>query len=503
MDTKCKKCDKIIDESLNKHYKRFHQSRTTIFFPDNPNLGIDVRRDEITMRFRCPRCNHRHYEVADNLKKHIEVIHGLPSTRLAVRSNAKKQVQKRGRSKSVVATRISERLRSKSLWRRGDGLTRTQRALARSIHPKKGVYEVAKYLGCSPHEVHAAAKNKMRDTLSQDVLYLDGRKGDIINVDLLDDEPPSVLERPQVRNATVKVKASPARSYASGADVRLLAPVAGPSSGPSGSAGPSAVAKKTLERQVNVELAILASTTPKNKRTHAVAFVGTPPHHWKRKAARPLPPMIPEPNAHEPAPPVSVSVAAQPQPQPSPSCPPERVGTADPGPTPADVHGPAPPISVAAEPPSRTSERVPAAEPLPAPPANPASPPAQAAPPPLAPASPHTPSHTRYPNRRASSCPASSHFSPEIVQAFREADACPVYNFLLGLAKPCDQYLQTFYALGISTSESLRAISRMEDCSLVELKRELMRAGMSLYEYMLVKDGLMRHRIGVDLGMCG
>lgn len=74
--------------------------------------------------------------------------------------------------------------------RRTDGfrITRTQRAIARSCFDKWVVKDIAEYLHCMPQDVHAAARNDTGDDLSEDPMYLNGRKGDIINLDLSDDE---------------------------------------------------------------------------------------------------------------------------------------------------------------------------------------------------------------------------------------------------------------------------------------------------------------------------
>ena len=66
--------------------------------------------------------------------------------------------------------------------------TRTQRALIRNMYHngQQDVSEIAKYATCELETVSLAISNTCNDNLADDHAYINGVKGDVVNLDLLD-----------------------------------------------------------------------------------------------------------------------------------------------------------------------------------------------------------------------------------------------------------------------------------------------------------------------------
>ncbi|PSR72564.1 hypothetical protein PHLCEN_2v11557 [Hermanssonia centrifuga] len=50
--------------------------------------------------------------------------------------------------------------------------------------------EIAEFLGCDTKDVHYAIHNELNDDVDEDRAYLEGRRGDLINVDRYDSPSP-------------------------------------------------------------------------------------------------------------------------------------------------------------------------------------------------------------------------------------------------------------------------------------------------------------------------
>ncbi|KAH8099449.1 hypothetical protein BXZ70DRAFT_301602 [Cristinia sonorae] len=347
-------CEGVTSRS--EHYLAVHQLRTKVTFPDKPTLEIHIQRDHQTKQFHCPRCNIS-YIVAANLRTHTLRGH-CPGRLPPPRSQLQPEPSAPVKTEQLLPRR-----------RRRHGLNRTQRALARSRYAKSSVKDIAEFLGCQTREVHKAHENACGDILSEDPLYLNGRKGDIINVDSDDDME---VEEP-------------------------VAPMQGD------------------DNQGGLEV----GCQPPSIRTE---FVQRALHRSKPKL-----------QVEDCDPEVSVSNARHGQAV-------EYVGARQ----------------------YTKNKTVPAAV-------------RQMPPPPV------------------EVVPSTSQVHAQRVRSARkEAAQCFVGEFLRKLDKRCDQHLELFYASGITTEEDLRGLARTGDKYLEEIRKEFMRQGMSLYEWVKVKEGLDR-----------
>ncbi|TCD71151.1 hypothetical protein EIP91_012099 [Steccherinum ochraceum] len=363
--------------------------------------------------------------------------------------------------------------------RRGRGLDRAQRAIARYHRDTWLIARIAKFLDCSPQEVHAAHNNVAQDDLSEDGNYLDGQTDDVFIPDLvsqaLGQRPGRIGGRGPGSSVQLPIVITDSEDDPMDCEpTRMTTPLV--DSAQTESADVSCVASSSGP-----------SRLPNEPR--AVEFIGIVPPKSRRRpeltsATSPLP--LPRTPLH-PLPRIRSSTTTISGPLPLPR---RRPLVAQSGP---QVNHPTPLLNAASplssDAPTQV-ERMPPASGSTS--VNQHRDPVEDRLPPQAP--PCTvPQESSEPIRGppSESLSLSQARLSAIEVAMKEAAESPVLKFLKGLSPPCDKFVQHFYAKGISTLVDLKALAGMNDHRLEAIGREGLRSSdMSLLEWSLIKHGL-------------
>ncbi|KAI0073126.1 hypothetical protein K474DRAFT_1666966 [Panus rudis PR-1116 ss-1] len=192
----------MTHSSLISHHKKVHQMLTVLRFGDGST--IEVRRDPGTRMFHCAwhGCEYNNIAakyVQAHATKHHDVQEAtatsIPPTHQAVNDQDLDDTKDgydyelptpRGRRSRRSSRRVlSDTYRRAASEEQAPDITRTQRAMVRNYYNAKHhrACNIAEYMKLTPKAINYALRNKAGDDLSQDHLYLDGRLGDIINLD--------------------------------------------------------------------------------------------------------------------------------------------------------------------------------------------------------------------------------------------------------------------------------------------------------------------------------
>ncbi|CAL1694613.1 unnamed protein product [Somion occarium] len=181
---------------LNHHRSEVHQQQTTLSYPDfEPDFTVTVRRDRVTKQFHCLRCVAA-YKDPRSLRRHARKSCLGYSSHLTEEDT--NDVDIRASPYSGPILRSHEPPQPKI-----PNVTRTQRAQIRYYHSRGlwGPIEIVNYVGCEERGYVYAVRNDYGDNLANDPLYLEGKVGDIVNVD-----ETKILAFPKVESTGVEVR---------------------------------------------------------------------------------------------------------------------------------------------------------------------------------------------------------------------------------------------------------------------------------------------------------